>query len=218
MKVIGITGRKRHGKGEVGNAICALVPGAKAIGYADKLKISMMRALGFNRPEPELIALADSIKLDATISMWYREPGENEKWQHDLTGRELFQWYGTEGGRETFGDTFWIDQVLPKLSGSTPYGRYGDMVDILLQAKYPQTPVLAITDLRFDNEAQRVLDYGGEVWNVVRPGVEGGDSHSSEAGVSPGLITRTIDNSSTLDHLIWKVECALELAGVLEPS
>jgi hypothetical protein len=218
MKIIGITGRKRHGKGEVGNAICQFVPGAKAVGYADKLKISVMRALGFARPEAELIALADSLKVDSHLQLTYHEPGEDGFTFHDLTGRQLLQWYGTEGGRETFGDTFWIDQVLPKPS-EHPSRDIRDISNgVELTDRYPGVPVLAITDLRFDNEAQRVLAHGGEVWNVVRPGLEGGDSHASEAGVRPNLITRTIDNSSTLDHLAWRVECALELAGVIQPS
>jgi hypothetical protein len=215
-QVIGITGLKRHGKGEVGEAIKRLVPGAVAVGFADKLKISMMRALGFDRPEAELIALADSLKVASTVSVLYEEPGqEPDPYDdtgvlHQLSGRQLLQWFGTEGGRKTFGESFWIDQTLP------------DTLDLYeaqcrLKAAYGLAPIIAITDVRFDNEAQRVKNIGGVVWEVIRPDLvdSSADTHVSEAGVSDVFIDRTIINDAGLDTLQWRVEQALELEGVL---
>jgi Deoxynucleotide monophosphate kinase len=210
MKVIGITGRKRHGKGEVGAAITRLVPGSKALGYADKLKLCAARALGFDRPEAELIALMDSFKVDAAINMVYVDPSTGQVTTHELSGREYLQFLGTEGGRQTFGDTFWIDQVLPRPNFAHP-----EAVDLMLKAMHGSIPVLAITDIRFDNEAQRVRDVGGEIWEVVRPSFgESADTHVSEAGVSRDLIDRTIVNDSDLDTLAWHVDQALEMSGV----
>src|SRR3954471_8195190 len=137
MKIIGLTGRKRHGKNEVGNAICQFMPGAVTVGFADKLKISMMRSLGFNdRSEAELIELADTLNGDAHFQLTYKEPNSPLKFScHEFSARQLLQWYGTEGGRKTFGDSFWIDQVLPE----TP-----------VALKYGGAPLLVITDIRFD--------------------------------------------------------------------
>ena len=210
MLVIGITGKKRHGKGEVGEAIKRLVPGAKACGFADKLKLCAMRSLGFDRPEPELIALADSFKESGNFTIYYDDP-EVEHYDrilHELNGRQYLQWMGTEGGRETFGKDFWIDQVLPPAMAGPHVGD-----DLMLRQIHGDIPILAITDIRFDNEAQRVKDVGGEVWQVRRPDLGGqGDGHISEAGVSDYLIDRVILNNGTLENLEWRVECALELA------
>jgi hypothetical protein len=71
---------------------------------------------------------------------------------------------------------------------------------------------VVITDVRFDNEAQAIVDAGGEVWRVVRPGWrcldDAAASHSSEAGVSDHLIARTIDNSGSLDDLRTQLTAA----------
>ena len=206
-KVIGITGLKRHGKGEVGEAIKRLVPGSVAVGFADKLKISMMRSLGFERPEAELIALADSLKVTSRIAVEYHEPNEIDLPEfprmHELSGRQLLQWFGTEGGRKTFGEDFWIDQTLPRDSMK--------LLDL-----YGTPPIIAVTDVRFNNEAERIKSFtGGVMWKVVRTGTrtERIDIHASEAGVDPALIDATIINDSDLDTLGWRVEQALELEG-----
>lgn len=222
-KVICITGAKRHGKGEVGNAIARLVPGTVQVGFADKLKISMMRALGFDRPEAELIALADEAKVSWNIGICAPSPSlinpdseSSANVLHALSGRELLQWFGTEGGRETFGDTFWIDQVLPSPNVCPP----GVVMEQAIKGRYNNAPVVAITDCRFDNEARRALDCGGEVWEVIRPDLvdSSKDEHASERGINSRLITATIINDGTLEDLQWNVEKALELAGVIEPS
>lgn len=222
-QVIGITGLKRHGKGEAGAAVTRLVPGAVALGFADKLKISMMRALGFDRSEADLIALADSLKVTSRIAVEYHEPDELDLPEfprlHDFSGRELLQWYGTEGGRNTFGKNFWIDLVLPD-PAAILQGGVEEQVEHQLEQRYPGVPALAITDIRFDNEAQRVKDVGGVVWEIVNPALvdSSEDTHASEAGIDPALVDTVIVNDGTLENLQWRVEQALELAGVIQPS
>lgn len=220
MIVIGITGLKRHGKGEAGAAVTRLVPGAVALGFADKLKVSMMRALGFERSEADLIALADSLKVTSRIAVEYHEPDEIDLPEfprlHELSGRQLLQWYGTEGGRNTFGESFWIDQVLPN-PAAILQGGVEEQIEHQLEQRYPGVPVLAITDIRFDNEAQRVKDVGGVVWEVVRPQLvdSSADVHASEQGVDPALIDTVIINDADLDTLEWRVLQALELLGAV---
>jgi hypothetical protein len=119
-QLIGINGFKRAGKGETGNAIYDYHTGVVyQVGFADKLKIMAARALGFDRPPRDLIALMDEMKETAVIQARYYEPGqsyEEPALLHDLTVREYLQNFGNDA-RELFGDTFWIDQVLPR-SGS----------------------------------------------------------------------------------------------------
>lgn len=104
--------------------------------------------------------------------------------------RQLLQTLGTEWGRLLVHEELWVRVTMEKLRGDLEAGRG-----------------VAITDVRFDNEAAAIIAAGGEVWRVVRPGwrclAADAAKHQSEAGVSDHLIARTVDNSGTLDDL-WR--------------
>jgi hypothetical protein len=215
-KLIGINGYKRSGKGETGNAIRSVASdhfhSTTLVGFADKLKILAAKTLGFtDRSDEECIALMDECKEkwtfditaqtstsllvpDHTVGFWNTAT-------HALTGREFLQNLGNEA-RKVFGEDFWADQVLPKPNWNNP----GDN-RMALEGRYG-TDYVAFTDLRYENEAQRVLDLGGEVWEVLRPDTDS-DGHASEKKLPRGLVTRQIHNSSDLMNLRWQVEKAL---------
>lgn len=218
MNLIGINGYKRSGKGTVATILSENHPGVVYdLGFADKVKIGALKALGFDRPPRDLIALADEWKVEAgaQISVSYREPGTTTSTLHDLTGRQLLQWFGTEVGRDLFGKDFWVDQVLPRPvflnevpSDLRPRAEeLGNQQN--LEARYPEIDVVAITDLRFENEAERVLALGGVVWRVNRPGYEG-EGHASEQRLPDNLVTHEIDNSGDLDDLSDEVYVAMQ--------
>ena len=102
--------------------------------------------------------------------------------------RQMLQSLGTEWGRGMVHDEIWIRIAMEQASQRLTVGRS-----------------VVITDVRFDNEAQAIIDAGGEVWKVTRPGwrclADEAAAHQSEAGVSDHLITRTIYNSGSLDDL-----------------
>jgi len=102
--------------------------------------------------------------------------------------RQMLQTLGTEWGRETVNPHIWIRIAIERAIPHLATGRG-----------------VVMTDVRFDNEAKAVVDAGGEVWRVIRPGWkcldDGTAAHQSEAGVSEHLIARTIDNSGSLDDL-----------------
>ena len=102
--------------------------------------------------------------------------------------RQMLQSLGTEWGREMIHPQIWIRITMERVIPHLAVGRG-----------------VVITDVRFDNEAKAVIDAGGEVWKVTRPGWEcldaGTAGHQSEAGISAHLIARTIDNSGSLDDL-----------------
>lgn len=108
--------------------------------------------------------------------------------------RQLLQTLGTEWGRGTVHPEIWIRIAMERASQHLDFNS------------------VVITDVRFDNEAQAIVDAGGEVWRVARPGwrclVDSAASHSSEAGVSDHLIARTIDNSGSLDDLRVQLNAA----------
>jgi hypothetical protein len=208
MYIVGINGFKRSGKGETGNLIEAnvMVGGCKQIGFADKVKIYGARALGFlTLTDQECIALMDEAKETWLIDM-VTDPDARKWWPsmevNKITGRQYLQNVGTEA-RKIFGADFWVDQVLPD-----PHAEGMSTDDEALKVMHPGVDWLAITDLRFENEAQRVLDLGGEVWRVSRPGAES-DGHASEIALPDNLVTRELDNSGDLDWLQLEVQEAL---------
>lgn len=222
MHLIGIAGPKRGGKGTVAEVVRAFYNDGTAtvvdVGFADKVKIAAMKALGFNRPNKALVALADSFKIDAQFFIEYGDPedgdGEEHFRQHDLTGREYLQWVGTEVGRDLFGETFWIDQVLPPphFLPEVP-SDLRDRAEAIrneqnLKQRYPGVDCLCITDVRFENEAQRILSLGGVVWEVVGR-TEFTEEHASEMPLPDEFVTRRINNSGALIDLEVEVEAAL---------
>lgn len=109
--------------------------------------------------------------------------------------RELLQTLGTEWGREMVCQDIWIKIALRR---AEEYLADGWSV--------------AITDVRFENEAEAILAAGGQVWLVERPGAGlagAAASHSSEAGVSRHLISEVVRNSGTLTDLEAAVNAAL---------
>lgn len=92
------------------------------------------------------------------------------------TPRYLMQTLGTEWGRDTIHPDLWVRITMARAAG---------------------IPRVVIPDVRFDNEAQAIVDRGGLVIRVWRNGTEPGPAHASEAGVSERLVSSTVLNNDT---------------------
>ncbi len=101
------------------------------------------------------------------------------------TYREALQTLGTDWGREMIGGNIWCNAAM-------------NTVDRLWDVAPAQ--VIIIDDVRFDNEAQAVIQHGGIVIGIERPGLTA-MNHASEAGVSESLKYGTIMNDGTLQEL-----------------
>lgn len=206
MHLIGINGFKRSGKGTVANIVAALYNDGdatvKGVGFADKLKILAARSLGLTAlSEQGCVDLMDEFKEFGLIDYYNATLTING----NLTGREYLQNIGNEA-RGIFGDTFWIDMVLP--DPAAVEGWDSDR-GLLLERRYPGVDCLCITDLRYPNEAERVKALGGVNWEVIRPGVES-DGHASEQTLPRDLVDYVIDNSGSLADLELAVERAMD--------
>lgn len=107
--------------------------------------------------------------------------------------RQMLQTLGTEWGRDTVCRDIWLRMLERRINTLRAAG----------------VTVVAVADVRFDNEAEMIRGYpgAGEVWHVSRPSAdESSDSHASEAGVgfAHGLDAQ-IDNSGTLEDLRRRV-------------
>jgi hypothetical protein len=195
MRLIGINGFMHSGKDTTYEFIKdALVPEAvERRAFADKLKEMAAMAIGIE--EGDLIEKMNDCKENWTFDVegaLVRIPGGGKGRQviTAFTGRQYLQWLGGNA-RKVFGDTFWIDQVLP-----------------MSDTSWPEKGTLVVTDVRYPNEAERIKLIGGEVWEIIRPGLTS-DGHSSEIPLEPHLVDKTIVNDGSLDDLEKKVKESL---------
>lgn len=115
----------------------------------------------------------------------------------NVTPRTVMQRMGTEMGRQ-------LDQDLWRKSLERRLMK-------LMEQDEENIPVgVAITDVRFPNEADGIRALGGEVWRVVRPSLgPQTDFHPSETGLDRYNFDREIVNDGSLDDLYAKVRTLL---------
>lgn len=197
MLLIGVTGQKRSGKGEVAGFIkdWAAKQGLTASerGFSDLLKWSAYRLFKSDCTMNEGIDWCDRFKQDGSLQT---SNGEFSRSYRHLGGREFLQRYGTEAHREVFGQDFWVDGLLPL-----------DDPD-RLRSNFDHATIGIISDLRFDNEAERIKELGGAVWQVERQ-IEYQDAHVSEKGITANLLDFRLVNSEGLTELRLKAEDAV---------
>lgn len=217
MILLGINGFKTSGKDTLAGFIAEDVATAgyvaDKVAFAYRLKVYAARALGFDRPDDKLVALMDSMKDESNISVFYDEPDVipsvfDTSTLHSITGREYLQHVGNEA-RKVFGDTFWIDQVLPNVQPFT----HDESRAAQLKAMYPGADVLLVTDVRYPNEAQRIKLLGGWVVEVIRPGLES-DGHASETPLPRELVDWQVNNDGSLNDLKAEGEMLLDDAWI----
>ena len=208
MKIIGICGRKRHGKDTVGNFL-QLEGRYTPLAFADPIKRIAMDLYGFTYEQ--VYGLEKEIP--------------DPRWD-GLTPRHALQQIGTEMARGIHKET-WIRYGLniieqasrgkqPRIHWAPSRGFTKARHDLIIPgrenatewgSKYVDLDRWCITDVRFPNEAEMIRAAGGKVIKVVRPSLEGkqGDTHASETSldsIEPDLL---LVNDGSLDDLHVKV-------------
>jgi hypothetical protein len=112
--------------------------------------------------------------------------------------RQLLQTLGTDWGRDLICPDVWIRVAKMKIRAAAENANFSS-----------RGTVIALPDLRFDNEAEMIIqEFGGHVLETIRPGAATCSSHVSEAGISRRLIDRTLVNGGTLDEFREVVQAA----------
>jgi hypothetical protein len=185
--LIGLTGRAQAGKDTVYERARHLYGDrVQRRSFADLLYRSAATSLGIH--ESNLRSWKSD--PDVTIEVVHREEGA----LHITDVRSYLQRYGTEAHRDLFGDDFWVDH---------------------LDLSHDPDTIVFVTDVRFDNEAQAIIDAGGCIIQVVGPDT-GADTHRSESGVDPDLVLGTIDNSQRgegLERLDLYIRALMRVIG-----
>lgn len=181
MLLIGLHGYQGAGKDTVAGILAD--QGFARVAFADKMREAMLKL----NPIVNMIDIGASMRLAPMV--------ERIGWDHAKREfpevRRLLQVFGTECGRELFGDDCWV--------------RLG----ITEAAKHSR---VVITDVRFPNEVEAVKRAGGFMFNVVRPGHGPKGNHASEQDLSR-LCDRVVDNNGDLDDLRRNVAIAFAGAG-----
>ena len=196
-KLIGICGHAGSGKDTVADYI--------RHAHDDTWK------LAFAKPLKEAAAILFGIPLDAfTETDWKEVP--DAYW--NLTPRQMAQFFGTEMVRETaskllpgIGSDFWIHRLIMTLRGEDE------------SCEYTEDDVVIIPDVRFQNEYDWIIDQGGIIIHLTRPGADGTvgiRGHSSEGGIvnMAPLQTYELYNLGTLEELYEKVDKIIDEANV----
>lgn len=181
--LIGFTGKKLAGKDTAYRRLRQIFgERVRRVSFADKLYRSAAAALGVT------VEQLDAWKTDPDVRIQIVRLPENGSGAYtghplilkSLGVRAYLQLYGTEAHRDIFGDNFWVDQLQDDF------------------AKHDtDNSIVAVTDVRFPNEARRVLESGGTVVQVIGPDeVEfTRDAHVSESGLPAELIDGFLYNT-----------------------
>lgn len=110
--------------------------------------------------------------------------------------RRYLQVYGTDVCRVRFGDNAWVDHLARRVAEDG-------------------TELVAISDVRFNNEAAWVTSQGGIVVSIVRPGYGAVNGHVSEKGIDPSYVSATVHNDGTRAQLAERITDVLKVTPVL---
>jgi hypothetical protein len=197
--LIGLSGYARSGKDTAFGFIQEYYGLAHQISFAEKLKVSAARALGFDGTAAECVDWCNDLKTHGYVTVDFRSDSGEKQRGWTIEGREYLQYYGTEAHRDVFDQDFWVKNAFP--------------------SDNHENTIWVVTDVRFPNEAEYIREIGGKVWYIDRPSVAPANEHASEIKLPDNLIDYTIGNYGTLvefqneilDHLAFIPEYRQEV-------
>lgn len=175
ITVLGLSGWARSGKDTIADYLVD-VEGYTKVSFAQPMKEAMYR-LNPRITVNEVVNTALRVGVDV-----YDWDGLKER-SPDIRG--LLQRFGTEIGREMFGENFWVDYALNSIEDGSK---------------------VVFSDVRFPNEADAIRQLGGKVYRVERQGVEAANDHISEHALDKYKFDGTINNNGTIQGLQQNVK------------
>lgn len=179
MKIVGFVGKKGSGKDEAGRALADL--NFLSVAYGDGLKHVCSNVWGLSP-----VQMYDPTLKEVVDDRW------------GLTPRQILQRLGSDVARNIHPDT-WVRYLMNQIKNKS----------ILVPSPNRTSPInfcvkgasekYAVVDVRFQNEAQAILDNGGVLIRIVRPSLKSVDEHISETEGDDIEVNSTILNDSTLE-------------------
>ncbi len=195
--LVGLIGKKRVGK-DTFAAVLVEEFGFARVAFADPLKemaLTIDPIIG-NGPRGNV---PRHMRLVTAVA-WYGWETVKDQYPE---ARRFLQRLGTDGIR-SLDPEFWVRAGMAqadRLRHDRPMGSMG----------IPAKPV-AITDVRYPNEADAIREAGGTLVRIVRPGADDGDTHASETALDGYEDDITIVNQFDVETLAFN---ARELARII---
>jgi hypothetical protein len=172
--IVGIMGKKGHGKDSLAEAIIKMSPmPARRVAFADPIK--EMVHLGLGVPREILWGPAElKEQVDPRFGVSYRH---------------MLQTLGTEWGRDFVHKDVWVrlafDEHIPSIE------------------KFLGEQLWLCTDVRFLNEAEAIWNKGGLIVEIYRPGFSTGqhEDHASETESTFIVADCVVINNGKLSYL-----------------
>lgn len=207
MILIGIAGAKQSGKSTVANLIDEISKIETVVdAFANPLKLEVFELISGERPLPAMLSqfqdLVNRFCPPPDASNWCEITKIIYVDNRKEALRPLLQAYGTEyrRGQNT---NYWINKMAQSMEEAEH-----DAMRLILGSGV----IFVITDVRFEDEAEFVLNRGGLLIRINRGGPSG-DPHASERRLDlPDAVE--IDNNGSLDDLRLAVRAYLIGLGV----
>lgn len=214
--LIGLAGASGAGKDTTANFIEEFVKksfpalSVSCQGFAYKMKWAFARQYHPNISMNDAIEWVNKYKnsrfahisfpIDCDTSPRYEE--------NNIKFRDAIAQFGTEMGREVFGENFWLDLLLP--SNEIPGYDW--------KFNFQNADICLIIDQRFENEFDRIRYLGGYCWKIRRTDAEKvviNKDHASEAGL-PDYMYDVIINNDDNNMDLARERTEVEFARLLE--
>jgi hypothetical protein len=172
----GLCGYAGTGKDTVADLLCTHL-GFRKFAFADTLRAEVAEAFGVDRiyftsqhtknvPMAALMMERAPHGFVGAVALTVDSSGRNargqlsEAWMTEpRTPRQIMQWWGTEYRRRQ-SSLYWVNALAARI----------------FEHRRAGNDRIVITDCRFANEVDLVRAYGGQLWQVTRPGVDGGST------------------------------------------
>jgi hypothetical protein len=230
--IIGISGRMGSGKNTVGDIIekiCLTNEGPlfEQKSFAGKLKqiASLLTGIPvekFEDQEFKKSLLGDEWGVVKDNPLNAIPVFEDVQFNHLMSVREFLQKLGTEAMRDGLHTNVWVNALFadyrPQPNKAVAEFLAAEGLPQSMNAGEENYPNWIITDMRFPNELEAVVEKGGITIRVSRTGIHTPkveDLHPSETSLDDVEFNYHIDNSGTIEDLIEKVEEILIKSGVI---
>lgn len=178
VTIIGFSGYARAGKDTAADYLVENY-GYKKFSFASPMKEAMYQL----DPRITVNELANtSLRVGVDVYGW---EGLKDR-SPDVRG--LLQRFGTEVGREMFGEDFWVDYAMSQI---------------------PDGAKAVIADVRFPNEADAIKKLGGKVVRIDRGGSPA-NTHVSETALDDYVFDVILHNKEDLDRLYFNLDIAMK--------
>ena len=209
VNLIGINGKIGSGKDTVGKIIQYLVNPSEYYDIHEWINSSDLNGRDFNwkikkfaGKVKEIASLLTGFSIEMFESQEFKQRQMSEDW--NMTYRTFLQKLGTEAMRDGLHTNVWVNALFADYKEEFISKGIGGFHDPRPSYKSIGFPNWIITDMRFPNEMEAVVEKNGITIRVNRPGISLLD-HPSETSLDTAEFDYTIVNDSTIEDLVIKV-------------